>query len=101
MYQITSSVAYKSIYDFLGASQRLVLDAIYELKECNNQEIARHLNWEINRVTPRVHELRDKGYVEEIRKSRDKITGRLCIFWGIKTNQTTEHKIDECKIREL
>lgn len=101
MYQITSNIAYKSIYDSLGTNQQIVLRAIASLGECNNQQIARHLGWEINRVTPRVLELRDKNLVTEIKKDRDKETGRLCIFWGIKNSKTATQKVDVRKVRDL
>ena len=83
-YQYTSALAFQSIKDNIGAKQYQVLCAISILGECNNQEIARHLGWEINRNTPRVYELRRKGLVEEIGKEKDAVTGKLTNFWRVK-----------------
>lgn len=83
-YQETSAIAWNSIQDYLGSKQYEVLRAISFLGECNNQEIARHLGIEINRITPRVFELREKGLVEESRQDRDAETGRLTNFWRLK-----------------
>jgi len=80
-YQYTSALAFQSIQNNLGAKQYDVFCAISILGECNNQEIARHLGWEINRITPRVYELRGKGLVTESRRERDVVTGRLTNYW--------------------
>lgn len=80
-YQYTSALAFQSLKDNIGAKQYDVFCAISILGECNNQEIARHLGWEINRITPRVYELRGKGLVTESRRERDVVTGRLTNYW--------------------
>lgn len=80
-YQYTSALAFQSLKDNIGAKQYDVFCAISILGECNNQEIARHLGWEINRITPRVYELRGKGLVIESRRERDVVTGRLTNYW--------------------
>lgn len=83
-YQQTSALAFQSIKDNIGAKQYQVLCAISILGECNNQELARHLGWEINRITPRVYELRGKGLVAESWREKDAVTGRLTNYWRVK-----------------
>ena len=59
----TSKEAYKGIVPILGETQTTVLSALVYLKEATNAEIADFLDWSINRVTPRIFELREEGYV--------------------------------------
>ena len=58
----TSLFAYRSINN-IGDKQSKVLEKIEELQPCSNKQIARSLNWEINRVTGRVNELAKMGYI--------------------------------------
>jgi len=84
-YQYTSALAFQSLKDNIGAKQYDVFCAISILGECNNQQIADHLGWKINRITGRVKELRKRGLVEVSRKDKDPETGRLTNFWKIKS----------------
>jgi hypothetical protein len=62
--QDTSLEAYfKIVVPDLGARQKAVLKVFTDNQAMNftNLEIARDLRWDINRVTPRVYELRGKG----------------------------------------
>jgi len=61
--QQTSIEAYECIYDDLGDKQKMVYDVIESSDGLCNQDIAEILGWGINRVTPRVKELRDLGFV--------------------------------------
>ena len=79
--QQTSLDAYWSIKDRLSAKQHDVLVALKELKTATNKEIADLLGWDINRVTPRVYELRGFGWVEENARRPCSVTGRRCIEW--------------------
>lgn len=63
MIQQTSLEAYECIMENIGYCQKLIYDTITHNSGCSNHDIAFILGWEINRVTPRVKELRDKGYV--------------------------------------
>jgi predicted transcriptional regulator len=79
--QQTSLFAYREAKEHLGEKQRRVYDLLSEhYGPMCNQEIANHLHWPINCVTPRVKELRDMGYVKENGKSYGP-SGRLVIFW--------------------
>lgn len=68
----------------LGARQIRVLECFETGDELTNMEIARRLDWEINRVTPRVFELREQKILEEAVKRECRITGRTAIAWRIK-----------------
>lgn len=57
------------------------MNAIRALGTASNSEIARHLGLPINCVTPRVHELRQKGRVVPAMKRPCKVTGRYVIAW--------------------
>jgi DNA-binding MarR family transcriptional regulator len=68
----------------LSARQEAVLSAFRRRERLTNLELARFLEWEINTVTPRVKELRDKGILEEHCKRTCNISGRTAICWQIK-----------------
>ena len=79
---ITSWLAYDSVQE-LSNKQAEVLEKIGELQPCSNKEIAKALNWEINRVTGRVNELAKKGLIKSEKMARNNI-GRLEKLWEIK-----------------
>lgn len=79
---ITSRLAYDSVQE-LSNKQAEVLEKIEELQPCSNKEIAKALNWEINRVTSRVNELAKKGLIKSEKMARNNI-GRLEKLWEIK-----------------
>lgn len=58
----TSIEAYRSLKG-LGEKQRIVHEALGELGVASNQDVADALGWPINRVTGRMKELRDYGFV--------------------------------------
>jgi hypothetical protein len=60
---LTSREAYASIQKKLGAKQQIVFDTIKELGKASNEMLADHLGWSINRITPRVCELKKYGLV--------------------------------------
>ena len=68
----------------LSARQEAVLSAFSRRENFTNLELARFLEWEINTVTPRVKELRDKGILEEHCKRTCRISGRTASCWQIK-----------------
>jgi len=81
MIQETSLEAYKVLIPELGNLQETVYNCIIEHPGMSNHDIARYLGWEINRVTPRVKELRDKGLVIVSHHKTDGITSRRVICW--------------------
>ena len=54
-----------------------------ELGFATNRMIARKLGWDINRVTGRVKELREKGLVEYAGDFQDKETNRTVNLWKV------------------
>lgn len=78
----TSRLAYESVQE-LGNKQMEVLEKIEEIQPCSNKDIAKALNWEINRVTGRVNELAKKGLIKSEKMARNSI-GRLEKLWEIK-----------------
>lgn len=83
MLQQTSLLAYKSL-EKIGTKQRMCYSAIKRMGSAANYDIARELNWDINRITPRVKELREMGLVQEAYKSLHPITDRKVIYWEVK-----------------
>lgn len=75
----TSTLAYASLEN-INAKQAEVLEKIEEIEPCSNKQIAKALGWEINRVTGRVTELRQKGYIKMAGVDRNSI-GRLEKLW--------------------
>lgn len=65
----------------INDKQFKVAAALAEMGPASNREIARHLGWDINRVTGRMTELRYKGYVEEHSSKYDSETNRLVTTW--------------------
>ena len=85
--QETSLESYREVKKTLGKRQKEVMD-VFNNAHFNahpagftNSEIADFLGWGINRVTPRVLELRKQGLLElnGIRKCR--VTGRRAMVW--------------------
>ena len=52
--------------------------------DMTNMEVASALHWSINRVTPRVFELRDAGLVVSNGKRRCGVTGNTSYAWKVK-----------------
>lgn len=78
----TSKKAYWSLED-LGKRQRQVFDTLYTFGAMTNRNIAKILMLEINSVTGRCKELRDKGFVEEKGRAIDPTTNKLVTVWGL------------------
>ena len=81
MIQETSLEAYQVLIPELGELQETVYNTIIEHPGMSNHDIARYLQWEINRVTPRVKELRDKGLVWFSHYKEDSLTSRRVMCW--------------------
>ena len=87
MIQETSLWAYTQATQHLGKKQKEVLDALRFFPDATNAEIAAHLSWTINRVTPRMFELRSEEFgtlVLESRRRRCKVTGGMAWAWKAK-----------------
>lgn len=83
MIQNTSLEAYRVLEPDLGFLQKTVYEAIQSNPGFSNHNLAFHLGWEINRVTPRVKELRDKGLVVCIGMKKDEVTNRNVMVWKV------------------
>lgn len=79
-YQETSRSAYRETLSIISERQRQVLDEL-EKGPATNLELAHRLGWEINRVTPRILELRTRGVVKERERRACQVTGRRAIVW--------------------
>lgn len=82
----TSKEAFEMIKGKLGEKQEKVLESIKQIETTEkeaptNMEIATNLKWSINRVTPRVLELRKQGKIKQEGKRKCKITGRNAMTW--------------------
>ncbi len=80
--QFTSIDSYKRL-EHIGNKQLAVYDSIKRQGTASNYDIAKDLNWEINRVTGRVKELREMNLVEEDHKDMHPITNRTVIYWKV------------------
>lgn len=79
--QATSLLAYAEVLEHLGEKQLIVLKCLSELKSATNLMIARKLGWDINRVVPRIFELRKMNLVTESKIDFCKISGKVAIYW--------------------
>ena len=83
MIQETSLEAYEILQPELGELQEAIYNTITDHPGMSNHDLAQHLDWEINRVTPRVKELRDKGIVIYSHTKTDKGTKRKVMCWCV------------------
>jgi len=84
----TSLEAYKEALLTINHKQNIVYNTIrHSHRPLCNDDIARKLYWPINRVTPRVKELRDKGLLVDDGK-RVGPQGRNVHFWRVKKQET-------------
>ena len=85
MIQQTSLEAYNILTDEkLSERYKQILLAIKHLGAATNMEIAQHLGWSINRVTPRVNELIKIGKMREFYDLEGKLISRECKVTGYK-----------------
>lgn len=80
---------YRDVLPNLGERHKHVIIAL-GTGDFTNNELSSYLGWEINRVTPRVNELKERGLVEEKGKRPCKNTGRLAIVWGLRGEESIE-----------
>ena len=81
MIEQMSVEAFKSIIPTLGERQQLVLDVIIDNPGCCNREIAFLVGLEINKVTPRVFELRSMNLVKSSGWKVDDVSGCRVNTW--------------------
>ena len=79
--------SYQKLFDdgTISKRQAQVLKVLYtELGQATNRMIAKKLDWDINRVTGRVSELRQKGLIEHAGDFYDTHTERTVNLWKCK-----------------
>ena len=83
--QTSLQAYYNEIIPIRGLRQLEVLKALETLVNASNMMIAAHLGWSINRVTPRINELRKANppLVIESGVYQCKITNRKVNYWKI------------------
>lgn len=79
--KITSLKAYADVLETLGERQMLVYRKLRELKHASNFKLSKELNLPINRIVPRIKELRDLGVVMQYKKEICPETNKLVIIW--------------------
>jgi predicted transcriptional regulator len=89
MVQDTTIQAYESIRAHLNEKQRKVRHVLQKFGPMDNEAIARALEWEINRVTPRIKEMRELGEVIEAGYTTTR-SGRKAHLWKLKEEPTPQ-----------
>lgn len=84
MIQQTSLSAYDDVKLRLGDKQMQVYLCLKDIGVANNLILSKRLKWDINRVTPRVLELREMGIIIKDSMRPCPITKRISWFWRIK-----------------
>lgn len=74
---------YREVKPTLGVRQETVYNAMRTREDWTNSELAAYLDWPINTVCPRCHELRKAGLVVEGGKRICAVTGRRVIAWRV------------------
>jgi len=77
----TSLEAFEEIRKNLGERQKQVYEKLKELGMATNKMLSRACYLDINSITPRVFELREKGLVTEAKVDLCPITKRKAIWW--------------------
>ena len=71
----------KALIPTIGIKQQTVYGVIKSKGKITNRMIAKHLGWDINRVTGRVTELVNRGMVTAEGTHKDKQTNRTVTLW--------------------
>ena len=82
-------VYHDEIKSTLTERHSAVLKKMKDFVDVTNNELAQSLGWQINRVTPRIFELREMGLVLESQRRQDLFTGRRSIAWKVAPEKTT------------
>ena len=95
MIRDTSLLAWADAKRGISESQNMVLSAIKQIgRPATMREIAEYLNIPINRVTPRIGELRAIRIVRECDKITDPATGRPAYTYAADGAETVRANID-------
>lgn len=83
-----TNTSLKAYYDIkasgeLNRRQYQVLENLRYLREATNTEVSVEACLPINRVTPRMFELRKSGLVVEAPQRKCRITGKMCKTWKV------------------
>ena len=83
--QTSIEAYYEEVMPKLGLRQTQVYNALKSLGNASNMMIARYLGWSINRVTPRVLEMRNlvPPLIKESGVTQCSVTGRNAKYWEI------------------
>lgn len=84
MQQDTSLWAYNLATQNIGTKQKEVLDCLRFYPNATNAEIAARLGWPVNRITPRILELRKMDLVHDAGKRKCAVTGSTAHAWRAK-----------------
>ena len=99
----TSLMAYQEVLENLGSRQQEVYQMLKNLGSANNTILSKKLNWSINRVTPRIKELRNQNLVIQDSIRLCPITKKSTIFWKcnnlpkIKNEKENQNLFDKTK----
>lgn len=101
MIQPTSLNAYlNEVLSTLGSRQREIVELFSKYPDLTNMEAAEILNWSINRVTPRVKELREKKVLISNKIRTCRVTGRKVWSWKINKPSNLPPTFDLKKLEE-
>jgi hypothetical protein len=82
--QDTSREAYvNTVLPTISDRQRFAYYELSKVSDYTNSELAARLGWAINRLVPRIHELRELGLVVESKRRECRVTGFQAIAWKI------------------
>ncbi len=82
MIQETSLLAWAKTQEKLSAKQMCVWNLLKSCKfPVTNSEIAKLLGWSINRLTPRIFELRKHGLVVNAGRRKCHVTHNMVMVW--------------------
>lgn len=83
----TSLLAYFSeVTPTLGDRHVCVVQCLRSLGVASNMELSQVLGWSVNRVTPRVNELRKQGVIVYHSHRCCQVTGRMVMTWTLQKN---------------
>jgi hypothetical protein len=84
MIQDTSLLAHKIATHNLGRKQKEVLDCLRYFRDATNAELSARMGWPVNRIAPRVLELRKMGLILDAGRRSCKVTGSTAHSWRAK-----------------
>jgi hypothetical protein len=84
MIQDTSLFAHTIATHNLGRKQKEVFDCLRHFPDATNAELSARMGWPVDRIKPRVLELRKMGLILDAGKRRCKVTGGTAHAWKAK-----------------